>query len=415
MNYASGLSLSMLFTGMGFALGFANQALLARHLGPEGFGQLRIWFTTVMLGGLVFGEWLNRGSTYVVGKEHRRGEVVANGWAYGTVLLAVLLPICWLTARTGSLPLSLIDGQWSILAVLIVLTVMQRGGLGVILGEDGITLHASIPLVFITVYLLGNGLTFLFATLTLVHVINTWAIAVTAAVAVATVPMLRGVKLNISRDVFKRTLRVGGRGSASVVLIFLLFRSDVYLIEYFLGGAALGVYGVALIFAELVQRLPNVAGVVLLPKIIRGEDGDDALSLKVAQGTLVFALGATAVLAVVAGPALSLAFPQYAAAYIPLVWMLPGLVFSSFGSVLNVKLAGQGYPAITVWAPALALAINIGANLYLIPLWELRGAAISTSIAYAVWALIITAVYLRRSGHSWWSFLNLRRMWRSPS
>ena len=401
----------MLFTGMAFALGFANQALLARHLGTVGFGELRVWFTTVMLGGLLLGEWLNRGSTYVVGKEHCRGEVVANGWAYGLVLAGLLLPICWAAAEEGLLPLAQIPGQWAMLAALIVLTVMQRGGLGVLLGEDRISLHASIPLVFISTYLLGNGLTFLFSTLTLARVVNSWAIAVAAAVAVVTVPMLKGVTLKTSREVFMRTLSVGGRGSASVVLIFLLFRSDVYLIKYFLGGAALGVYSAALIFAELLQRLPNVAGVVLLPKVIRGEDGDDVLSLKVAQGTLVFALIAPAVLAVVAQPALSLIFPEYAAAYVPLVWMLPGLVFSSFGSVLNVKLAGQGYPAITVWAPALALALNIGANLYLIPLWGLRGAAISTSIAYAVWAIIITSVYLRRSGHSWWSFLNLRPLW----
>jgi Na+-driven multidrug efflux pump len=71
------------------------------------------------------------------------------------------------------------------------------------------------------------------------------------------------------------------------------------------------------------------------------------------------------------------------------------------GSVFNARLIGEGYPPITIWAPAAALALNVGANLWLVPWLGLRGAALSTSLAYAVWGVLVTGYCLRRTGNGW--------------
>ena len=73
--------------------------------------------------------------------------------------------------------------------------------------------------------------------------------------------------------------------------------------------------------------------------------------------------------------------------------MLPGLIFLGVGSVLNTKLAGLGYPAVTQWAPAVALILNIGLNVFLIPKYGLCGASMATSISYACWAICIAWAY----------------------
>jgi O-antigen/teichoic acid export membrane protein len=191
-----------------------------------------------------------------------------------------------------------------------------------------------------------------------------------------------------------------------VGLVFLLLRSDVFLIEYFLGEAAVGSYRVALNFAEMMQRLPDVAGAVLLAKVVRGED-KSLLSLRVAQGILVFSALAALALLLVGRLLIGLFFADYPEAFAPLVWMLPGLVFLGFGSVCNTKLAGQGYPAITLWAAAGAFVLNIGLGVWLIPSWGLLGAAWSKSIAYAAWALLVGGYYLRHEGLGWGALLRL--------
>jgi O-antigen/teichoic acid export membrane protein len=85
--------------------------------------------------------------------------------------------------------------------------------------------------------------------------------------------------------------------------------------------------------------------------------------------------------------------------------MLPGLMATGFGSVLNTKLAGEGYPPLTIWAAAAALLTNVLLNLAMIPTWGLEGAAISTSVAYILWAAIVTIGFQRRTGVAWRRFL----------
>lgn len=410
MNFLRGFSFNATTTGLIFFLGFFNQALLAEHLGQANFGHLKLWFTTVLLASLFLGEWLSKGNTYVMGKGEGKGAVICNTLIYGLSLGLLLLLIAGFCMHfTGSFFLEINQFQWPLLAGLIVLTLMQKSGQSIVLGEDRIKVYSLIPVVFIVVYLGGNVLLLGVWDLVLEKVLLVWFSAVALTVLLAFIPLVKGVeRFSMNMAVFKRVLYVGGRGSVSVILIFLLFRSNVYLIDYFLGKKFVGVYAVATIFADMMQRLPNIAGVVLLPKVIRGQG--EVLTLRVAQGTLLFSLVAAASLALSGKFFLMLFFPAYADAYGVLLWMLPGLVFAGFGSVFNVALAGQAYPALTLWAPALALALNLTVNWALIPVLGLRGAALSTSIAYGAWALLVTGYYLRRANLSWWGFLDVSQL-----
>jgi O-antigen/teichoic acid export membrane protein len=398
MNFARGFSLAAVATGLVFVLGFVNQVLLADFLGREAYGRLALWLNTVVIGSMIFGEWLSRGSTYVVGKTDSRHESLHNSLLYAVLLGLALLPLVllqpWLSRDVAG-----------VLAVLVVLAVLQKAGQAIALGEDRLKLYSVVPLAFIAVYLGGNGVVYLLR-LGLSEVLYSWLIAALVAAALAIVclwPGARGWRWDAGR--FKETFSVGLRGASSVTLIFLMFRSDLYLVEWFMGEAALGVYKVSTNFAEMMQRLPNVAGLVLLPKVIRGEDENTELTLKVARGTIVFSLSAAAVLLFLGEGLIAYTFPKYGDAFAPLQWMLPGLLLAGFGSVLNTKLAGRGYPPVTLVVPAVALVLNVGLNVVLIPSMGLKGAAVSTSIAYGVWALSITFFFLRYSGLKLGAFL----------
>ncbi|MGK2849432.1 MAG: hypothetical protein ACSLFN_00745, partial [Candidatus Limnocylindrales bacterium] len=55
------------------------------------------------------------------------------------------------------------------------------------------------------------------------------------------------------------------------------------------------------------------------------------------------------------------------------------------------------------------LAVNIGANLVLIPIHGIRGAAAASSVSYLVTALITLVVFHRLSGRGWAETLVIRR------
>lgn len=406
MNFLRGFSLSACSTGLVFGIGFFNQALLANHLSREQYGLLSLWTTAILLGTMVLGEWLRRGNTIVVGQEGCCDAIAGNALAYALGLGALLGLLGWGMADwLGEVPGL---GRWtgSLLGLLLALSVFQRAGSAIFLGTERLKPYALIPLVFIGIYFLANLLGWGLASLNLSRVLVHWIVAVAITALVVFILLYFGGTLRLSAAVFKRTALVGGRGAVAVLLVFMLLKSDIFLIKWILGADYAAVYRVATNFADMMQRLPDVAGAILLAQVVRGRDKKE-LSIHLAQAVLAFAL-IVALFLVLLGPLLiEWFFPLYPDAYVPLVWVLPGLVCLAFGSILNVKLCGQGYPPVTLWAPAIALVLNLVLNLVFIPRWGLVGAAMATSISYAVWTFIITTAYLTHHNYSWRIFLRL--------
>jgi O-antigen/teichoic acid export membrane protein len=403
MTFLHNLSVNALSTGLVFALGLVNQVLLANYLGDVGYGRLALWTNVALIAALVFGEWIRRGSTYVVGREQAAGAARDNALLYVLLLGASTALAAWLfrVALTGVLGEEVLV-YWPFLALLTTCIVWQRSGQAILLGLDQVRSYALVPIVFIVVYMGGNALLWLLGSLQLATALNAFALAAALAALCAFILLWKHAGPFSWGDgqILKRTLHVGGRGMVSVVLVFLLLKSDFFLIQYFLGEAAVGTYRVAVNFADMMQRLPDVAGAVLLAKVVRSEDSG-RLSLRVARGVLFFSLAAALFLLLVGPWVIGLLFPAYTAAYAPMAWMLPGLIFLGFGSVFNTKLAGLGYPPATQWAPALAFVLNLLLNVYLIPRLGLEGAALSTSISYALWATCISWAYMRAEKLRW--------------
>ena len=373
---------------MTFGLGMANQALLARGLGDEGRGQLGLIVTSIAFGALLLGEWLNRGNTFAAGRESDRGrQILANTLVYGAWVGALLVAVAAVGQRLWSpLAFGLTPDVYYVVAGIAAATVTYKAGQAIVLGEDRLDLYAFLPVVLIAVWLAGNWFALRVWSAGVGGVLTAWLVAAVVALGATLIPIWKGLG-SFDAALFSRTSAVGGRGAASCILIFLLFRGNV-----------------------MMQRLPNIAGTVLLPKVIRGGDEGHRLSLQVARKVLLFSLLAAA-LAVAAGrPAIELMFTsEFSGAYEPLLWMLPGLVASGFGSVLNTRLAGQGYPPVTIWAPAVAAGLGASLSAWSIPAMGLKGAALGTSAAYILWVAIIAQHYRAESMGSWRDFLLTRK------
>ena len=358
-----------------------------------------------MIGTLVLGEWLSRGNTYVTGKQGRARDAVASSFVYVAGLGLLLVVIAFGATELVSLD-QLNRTEFLFVAVLVAAIVAQRAVQGVLLGQDRQLPYAVIPLIMVVLYLTGNAVALLFFGSGLGGVLLAWSVAACLATLAGVLMVGRMTSgRRPSSSLLRTTAMVGGRGALSATIIYLLFRSDVFLVGHFLGEAQVGVYFVCVVIAEMIQRIPNLAGVVLLPKVQSGADDDHTTTLVVARRVLA-GFFPIAVVVVVAGKDLIgiLGGPEYAAAYSPLLLMLPGLMATGFGSVLNTKLAGEGYPPLTIWAAAAALAANVLLNIALIPTLGLDGAAISTSVAYILWAAIVTVGFRRRTGVAWRRF-----------
>ncbi len=107
--------------------------------------------------------------------------------------------------------------------------------------------------------------------------------------------------------------------------------------------------------------------------------------------------------------------PQFADAGVALRLILPGIVAYSVVAVLSRYITGRGRPGTGTLILVAGLALNIAANLVLVPIHGIRGAAAASSISYIATALLTLIVFHRLSGRGWIETLvsSGRTSWRS--
>jgi O-antigen/teichoic acid export membrane protein len=168
-------------------------------------------------------------------------------------------------------------------------------------------------------------------------------------------------------------------------LFYLIyFQSDIILLKYLISDEAAGIYNVAFVIMVAVYMLPNVIyQKFLLPKIHRWANQDRAQFYRVyrAGNLAMLLLGILAMLMIwlLAPLGVALLFgPDYQES-ISIVLILAvaapaRFLASSVGSVLSV----QRHIINKIYIMAVAAVVNVGLNLYLIPIYSAKGAAVST-------------------------------------
>jgi O-antigen/teichoic acid export membrane protein len=190
---------------------------------------------------------------------------------------------------------------------------------------------------------------------------------------------------------------VSSRAYVTMLLTFLVLRSDMLLINALLGPASLGIYGVAVQGADALILLPALAGLILFPRIAAlGRDDSAALTAIVSRHTAALMAVLCAGTALAAGWVVPLLFGEPYRGAVPALWiLLPGVFFYSLQAILQNDLSGRDYPAVLPAAWGLALAVNVLANVATLRRFGVGAAAASSSLAYAL-AYALTLRHWRR-------------------
>jgi O-antigen/teichoic acid export membrane protein len=87
----------------------------------------------------------------------------------------------------------------------------------------------------------------------------------------------------------------------------------------------------------------------------------------------------------------------FTGAVLPLELLLPGIVAAALVRITTAALIAKKHTKPLVRYMIVALVLNLGLNVGLIPLWKASGAALASTIAYAV----LGAVLLREATRIW--------------
>lgn len=201
------------------------------------------------------------------------------------------------------------------------------------------------------------------------------------------------------RPVLNTTLKFGLRGYVANLLQFFNYRLDLFLVNFFLGVSGAGIYTTSVGMAEMLWNLPNAVGFVIFPKSANSSAAEmNRFTPRVFRATLMFTALGGVLLALVGKPFINLVYtPAFAAAYVPLLALLPGVVLLGGAKVLTNEISGRGYPQYNSITSGVSLILTVIFDLLLIPRYGVLGASLASTLAYSTIFLLALYYYRRVS------------------
>ncbi|HEY5075552.1 MAG TPA: oligosaccharide flippase family protein [Pyrinomonadaceae bacterium] len=406
-SFASGVALTI-GTRLLMLVGVVGSSVIvARWLGPEGLGALAVLNTTIVLALTIGSLGLTSANTYFIARDRKTlGPVWANAIVFaifGGILVAVaVVALAQINpALFGSVSADLI----LIAAVSIPFQFLLSLGLNVLLAMDRIRqlnfLDAMAP-----AFALFNAivvLVILHSNLKVLVSFNTVATVVLSgcmlwAIARLVTRQKERVAFRPDGRLFKDAIGYGLRFYIPLMAAILIFRVDLLIVNHFRGAAETGVYAVASQVSNLLTMLPGVIAMLLFPRVASYQDPRGEFAIQVTRHVSFVMLIMCA-----AAAAGSFLLPliygvRFADATVQLLILLPGVCLIGIESVLVQHFTGTGLPLAIPIFWLITLAISLGLNFALVPVFGARGAAVTSTISYALIFVLVAGYFCMKTG-----------------
>jgi O-antigen/teichoic acid export membrane protein len=405
-SFASGVALTI-GTRLLMLVGVVGSSVIvARWLGPEGLGALAVLNTMIVLALTIGSLGLTSANTYFIARDRKTlGPVWANAIVFaifGGILVAVaVVALAQINpALFGGVSADLI----LIAAVSIPFQFLLSLGLNVLLAMDRIRqlnfLDAMAPAfalfnAIVVLVILHSNLKVLVSFNTVATVVLSgcmlWAIARLVA------RQKERVAFRPDGRLFKDAIGYGLRFCIPLMAAILIFRVDLLIVNHFRGAAETGVYAVASQVANLLTMLPGVIAMLLFPRVASYQDPRGEFAIRVTRHVSFVMLIMCA-----AAAAGSFLLPLiygvgFADATVQLLILLPGVCLIGIESVLVQHFTGTGLPLAIPIFWLITLAISLGLNFALVPVFGARGAAVTSTISYALIFVLVAGYFCMKT------------------
>lgn len=391
--------------------------LLGRHLGATGYGAyvFALAWTEILalLAPLGFDKLLVREVA-----KHRAAKNSPEIWTLmryavqvaGAMGLALALVLVGLTVAAGNLLEAGVVPCLLVAAALVPLRAMMFQNRGILLGLNRTAAAAVAAALLQPITLL---LLLAIVLLLIPDRFNpVWAVALTgvaAAVAVAVTSLQMFLLIDHRTRTMPCSPGTNPRIGAALPMMFLAVlgiintRADLIMLGVMDATATVGIYGAALLLAQLVRFGMMAANPALAPIAAKVGAANDRDQLRQSAGYAARMMTGLALLALIGlvlwgRPLLGLYGTQFIQGYPALVILGAAYCVAASMGALETILSMTGHERITGRVGMAATAVNIMLNAALIPLFGLIGAACATGLTTILWAAALSVVARRRLG-----------------
>ncbi len=397
--------IGMLSYALTTLLNMAIYVVVARGLGPAGSGAVALLTLFGVTVSLIINLGLGQSAIYYIGQREYETKTVAGNLFTMALLIGIPATIVLAIAEPLYGPRMLGSVPAPYVFAMVLLTTFALGRMyaeylfaavhdfvwNSALNIVDLALRLVLLLVFLPLGFGLRGAVIALAVGTVVSALLGWGVIRRR---------VGGLRATFDRTLVRRFSSFGVLSYAAVFTTYLNLRFDQFLVGFFLTLDQVGIYAVAVILAEVAMKFANVVAKVLFANV-SSLDAESATQLtgRTMRATMAFALISVLGLALLGPWLIRLFFGEaFIGASTALRLLLPGTLLFNITQVLYSDLSGRGLPAVGIYASLASLAVTLVGNYWLTPRMGVNGAALTSSIAYAVGAILILSIYLRTTG-----------------
>ena len=210
------------------------------------------------------------------------------------------------------------------------------------------------------------------------------------------------------KEDFKLLFSYGKWAQLANIAQLLNYRLGYYLLEYFVGKTALGVYSAAVGVAEGIWIISKSFSMVVFSRIANMESRKEALilSFTYARVSLYFSLLAIAIMLLIPSSLYIYAFGEEFFEIKELLFLLsPGIAFFSLSTVYAHYFSGTGRPSVSSYSSIIGFVVTFLLGIWLIPVYEKVGVAITASASFFASTVYLMIKMLQEDGGNWQALL----------
>jgi O-antigen/teichoic acid export membrane protein len=389
-------------TNLGVALiSLVNVLLVSRVLGASGRGDVAFLTTIAFLGSNLATIGVQESNSNIGGADPDARRALATN----SVVLAALFGAASIGVLSGLIALFPAVGgpsnaalRWLVLAAIPML-ILQLYLRSLAQSTYGFAVTNTAWLLGPVVNIVGNGVAALVGVLTVETAVGTWI----AGQLLGTILLAWWIatrQAGFGRPdlrLVRRSIGFGARSHAGRVMLLGNYRLDQWIVGAIAGSRQLGLYSVAVAWAEALFYLPTALSLVQRPDLVRASKPEAARQTAVAFRASVIVTLALAVGMFLTAPFLCVTIfgPDFRGSVVDLRVLTVGafgiVALKQFGNALTA----QQRPLLATAATAVAFAVTTALDFVLIPAHGGLGAAYASTIAYLVGGVAITFVFLR--------------------
>ncbi len=378
--------------------GFVSSVIVARAIGASGKGIYELVKIITWLGSIFIGFGVEEATIYYVSKYPEKREAILSNIIFFTIISGAIFSILlaynsqWFITH----PLPNLDKFFFILAVACIPAfTLSRCITAFFQGMREFNFYLISHIVFSINLLICSifafkGVTFAIIGLTCVFFSSS---------IVNLILLMSKVKLRTLPD-FKLLLKIlsyGIRAQIGILIRFVNLRADNFILNYYAGTSAVGIYSVSVALAEALWKIPSAFATVLLPRIASfSNEKIKEYTERTMSITTLLVIGGIIVLFLLGKPLIRLLWGKsFSLSYIPMLWLFPGILSLSISKICSSVFHGKGKPEYGSLLSIISCVIMLPLDFILIPKYNVVGASIATSISYGVSGIVALLLLFR--------------------